>query len=438
MLPVEQYRKTVRRPYPPLQSFLFLKGFAKADYYKPFFNEPYALTEIIVTGDAWYCSDQQLDHIGELTMKAWDTPEGLAKVKELFFERERKLLATKDLVSFGLAFEEYQPAVLMISYSEKTLDIHLRTLLKEKINHVKVEQIMSDLNSPLEDNFYKKEELDLVTSLNLSHHVKKYAGLNARYGSEKVYTLDEAQKRLQGLDKKKWIKNYHREKEELKKRILEIKLLLGNADAHWVDVVQYSVYYRTQRADVLHLSTFNMLGELKKEAKRANLSYPEILQCSVDEIINRRLPSRTEIRNRQRANGFVLEKGQIQIVTGKEYERIRDYFPTSIKERRLLTGNTAYKGQVKGPVCVVYSLQDYEKFREGDVLVAAMTTPDMVPLVKMASAVVTDEGGITCHAAIIARELKKPCIIGTKDATAILKDTMVVEVDATAGTVRVL
>ncbi len=67
-----------------------------------------------------------------------------------------------------------------------------------------------------------------------------------------------------------------------------------------------------------------------------------------------------------------------------------------------------------------------------------MTTPEMVPVMKRAAAFVTDEGGITCHAAIVSREMKKPCIIGTKIATKVLKDGDLVEVDANRGIVRIL
>ena len=74
--------------------------------------------------------------------------------------------------------------------------------------------------------------------------------------------------------------------------------------------------------------------------------------------------------------------------------------------------------------------------RKGNVLVAAETTPDFVPAMKIASAVVTDQGGITSHAAIVSRELGVPCVIGTKIATKVLKDGEVVEVDAVKGIVR--
>ena len=78
------------------------------------------------------------------------------------------------------------------------------------------------------------------------------------------------------------------------------------------------------------------------------------------------------------------------------------------------------------------------KLKDGDVLVTNMTTPNYLVAMKKAVAFITDEGGITCHAAIIAREMKKPCIIGTKNATKVLKDGDLVEVDANKGIVRKL
>lgn len=75
---------------------------------------------------------------------------------------------------------------------------------------------------------------------------------------------------------------------------------------------------------------------------------------------------------------------------------------------------------------------------DGDILVTGMTTPDFLSAIRKSAGFVTDEGGITCHAAIVSRELKKPCIIGTKIATQILKDGDLVEVDANKGIVKIL
>lgn len=107
-------------------------------------------------------------------------------------------------------------------------------------------------------------------------------------------------------------------------------------------------------------------------------------------------------------------------------------------ETRELKGYGASRGVAKGMVKVINQVSDFEKFCDGDVLISSMTRPEMSIIMQKAVAFVTDEGGITCHAAIIAREMKKPCIIGTKIATQVLKDGMFVEVDANEGIVRIL
>ncbi len=101
-------------------------------------------------------------------------------------------------------------------------------------------------------------------------------------------------------------------------------------------------------------------------------------------------------------------------------------------------GQVACKGSARGTARVALSRKDIEKVQEGDILIAPMTTPDFLPAMKKAAAFVTDEGGLTCHAAIVAREMNKPCVIGTKIATRVFKDGDLIEVDATAGIVRKL
>jgi len=101
----------------------------------------------------------------------------------------------------------------------------------------------------------------------------------------------------------------------------------------------------------------------------------------------------------------------------------------------ILKGLGASPGVGAGKVVIVLDINDIDKVKEGDVLVTTMTNPDMVPAMKRASAIVTDEGGRTCHAAIVGRELGIPTVVGTKEATKKLKDGMLVTVDGTRGVV---
>jgi len=101
----------------------------------------------------------------------------------------------------------------------------------------------------------------------------------------------------------------------------------------------------------------------------------------------------------------------------------------------LVKGMAASPGVATGRVILVRTVEDIVGVKEGDVLVTVMTNPDMVPAMKKAAAIVTDEGGRTCHAAIVSRELGIPCIVGTKTATQVLKPGTEVTVDATRGVV---
>lgn len=99
------------------------------------------------------------------------------------------------------------------------------------------------------------------------------------------------------------------------------------------------------------------------------------------------------------------------------------------------SGLGASPGLATGRVVIYDVSMSLDVVQEGDVLVTEMTMPDMVPAMSRAAAIVTDEGGMTCHAAIISRELGTPCVVGTGNATEILKDGMEVTVDGTTGTV---
>ncbi len=109
--------------------------------------------------------------------------------------------------------------------------------------------------------------------------------------------------------------------------------------------------------------------------------------------------------------------------------------PAPEEGRVLVQGLAASSGRASGAVRVLSSPDQGDQFHDGEVLVAKMTSPDWVPLMRRASALVTDGGGITCHAAIVSRELGVPCVVGARVATTVLRDGEVVTVDGTKGVV---
>ncbi len=134
---------------------------------------------------------------------------------------------------------------------------------------------------------------------------------------------------------------------------------------------------------------------------------------------------------------WAIEKGKVYIVQSRPVTTIKGKVEevSEVEGKILVKGLGASPGIATGRVKVILSEDEISKVEEGDVLVTTMTTPDMVPAMKRAAAIVTDEGGMTCHAAIVSRELGVPAVVGTKEATKVLKDGMIVTVDGEKGVV---
>jgi len=134
---------------------------------------------------------------------------------------------------------------------------------------------------------------------------------------------------------------------------------------------------------------------------------------------------------------WATEKGEIFIVQTRPITTIKEATGEAhdIDAPILLSGAAASPGVASGPVKIVPDPSQIDKVLEGDVLVAEMTPPDFVPAMKRASAIVTDRGGRTAHAAIVSRELGIPCVVGCENATATLSDGQIITVDGSNGKV---
>ncbi len=134
---------------------------------------------------------------------------------------------------------------------------------------------------------------------------------------------------------------------------------------------------------------------------------------------------------------WALENDNIYIVQTRPVTTIKE---TTEKEPEIrapviLSGVSASPGLASGPTKIIHNASEIDRVLDGDILVADMTTPDFVPAMKRAAAIVTDRGGRTAHAAIVSRELGIPCIVGTDKATTKLSDTQIITVDGSHGKV---
>ncbi|WP_457614787.1 phosphoenolpyruvate synthase [Methanopyrus sp.] len=139
---------------------------------------------------------------------------------------------------------------------------------------------------------------------------------------------------------------------------------------------------------------------------------------------------------------WAIEGGEVYVLQSRPVTTIpeeeggeKEAEAEELEGKILVRGLGASPGIGTGKVRIVMDVDEIDKVEEGDVLVTRMTTPDMVPAMRKASAIVTDEGGITCHAAIVSRELGIPCVVGTGNATEVLEEGQVVTVDGERGVV---
>ena len=137
---------------------------------------------------------------------------------------------------------------------------------------------------------------------------------------------------------------------------------------------------------------------------------------------------------------WAMQKGRLYLLQARPITTLDNVDePTSSDNATdldvIVKGLGASPGMAAGSVKVIFDLDELDKIEDGDIMVTAMTTPDMVPAMKKSAGIVTDEGGVTCHASIISRELGIPCVVGTGEATSTLKDSQEVTVDGKKGLV---
>jgi len=186
----------------------------------------------------------------------------------------------------------------------------------------------------------------------------------------------------------------------------------------------------------------------QKFFKEVNLSNKLIPFCSFDEIskgVNYLKKNNVKIKKRIEGIVSLVDYNGNVIINYCDYYKFKEelnnyYLSKQNINQKLgsLKGQIGSPGKIRGIVKIILNINNSKKLQQGEILVTGMTRPEFVPLMKRSSAIITDEGGITCHAAIISRELRKPCIIGTKIATQVLKDGDMVEVDADKGIVKIL
>ncbi|MFA5183983.1 MAG: PEP-utilizing enzyme [Patescibacteria group bacterium] len=417
------------------------------------------------------------NHLGKKLMRQWSVDD---KKLSAFFARldkvDLKKLSSQELRKlYSSLTDHYHKAISYSSLidgfalgSDEIIQAEINKLLDQRGIVKGRGVIFSNLTASVHQSFINQAEIslftiaeriskfkDMASALNnpavkklIAAHAAKYCWIKNNYFDRHILTPAYFIKELRSILKSSV--NLQQEIRRIKdaplinkkeKQALLKKLAPSRSLRNLLAISEDFTYWQDERKKRTMLFTHYALCFLEEIARRFHIP-PAAVKClSQDEartILAGGKIDRAELTKRI-SHSFIYQKGEhYEILSGHTAENVAQQIfehqdQSHIQDFRGLTAST---GRARGLAKIVTSVKEIDKVKVGDILVAVMTRPDYIMGIKKAAAIVTDEGGITCHAAIISRELGIPCIIGTKIGTKILKDGDLIEVNANHGWIR--
>jgi phosphoenolpyruvate synthase/pyruvate phosphate dikinase len=353
---------------------------------------------------------------------------------------------------------------------EEVFSKHITKYLTDEIKKQKLDLIpdvvFAVLSTPLKRNYPAKEKEEFVKTAielkklskvtdkiikeKLKEHMEKYRWLPYGLGGpawDDEYFINKIKEEIKKETLEEELKTIKQEIPKIKEQKQEIleKLKIDLQHKELIRLAEDSIYIKAFTKDVMFFGYYAIESLLKEIARRLGINLRLIrrmLPWEIGEALKGKGVDKKELEERWKYSFQHVKDRKTTVYTGKEARKFveklnikREEEITSVKE---LKGTCARPGQAKGKVKIINGAKDLEKMNQGDILVSRMTEPEIIVAMKKASAIITDMGGITCHAAIVSRELGIPCVIGTRIATILLKDNDLVKVNADKGTVTIL
>lgn len=444
---------------------------------------PGGLTNVLGVGQGpvvrWHFDDDQFQRLGESVLRRTlrDAAAGGNHVRRM---RDRAAQAVQHLASFErLRFSTLDARQLRRCYQQflsaagGTVSIiyaplviegqlfgHAKRLVETNYRAGAFARRWASIVTPVEPIPVVRREYDWrvlassrrVTPQRLARYHRRYCWYGMRFVDDTPTTLADCS-RLLAAARRPAPQALRRYRDGLQRRRAEFRQTLrpfSRVERRFLRLVNGYSALRQER-DVYRGTAYYFGHFLYREIRRRyGLSWRSLLAYTTAELdgliaSGRRLPP-TEVQRRRRRFVYLLTGRRRRVVS--QSRLVAAVLKAQLGRSRtarpadgLLTGQGAYPGVVRGSVRVLRLhrlAQDLRRFRRDEIMVAESTKPEYVPAMRLAAAVVTNEGGITSHAAIISRELKIPCVVGTKVATQVLKDGDRVEVDAQRGIIRKL
>lgn len=401
-----------------------------------------------------YRASQKIEKKGLRIIKAVDkykninwaklTNKELAKTLEKFHDLESQLWGGPWFYGYYFFFND----IYLVKFKE-ILEKKLKDDFEKGWNH---------LITPEKITFIGQEKIALLKLAQASFknkkiakdkieaHLKKFAFVKKYYFWGRGFTFKEIEKRVREL-MKKGRKYIEEELKASKQTTPDLdKLPLSKNEKLIIKGFRKIAYASNFADEVTNYYVYHLRGLFDEMARRLKVAYEELVSMRFQEMQeslqnNKLAVPRTRLKQRIKDHALVFARDKVYVLSGQDLKEYRKIYQSKEKIGKIkeLKGTVAFRGgKIKGKTRIIASDKQVKYFQKGEILVTQMTNPTYLPAIQKASAIVTDEGGLLCHAAIVSRELKIPCIIGTKIATKALKDGMVVEVDADKGAVKII
>lgn len=475
--------KLVERRTCPLFHGLLRRGDTK-DFLSAALTRPVETSNIVAIGDSIYFSRQSHKGITDV-LESLVEEEGVSALEKL--SKRCQQIASK-LLEYVAAYEpctekaelesvyretekhfaQLSSYIVVTSATEKLLERNIKTLIQEKTGR-EDETYFQALTYPIERNASAREARDLLllagsvfetddlkrkdVEEKIQSHAEKYGWIATRCFFERPWDSDEVKNRMlqhieSGNAKEKYaqIQAHEQQAAHTTKEFIE-KHQLSAEEVKLILMVKEYVYLRTFRTEVLSHASMYMRSLITDIAHVSGIAFDDLIQLipqEIEQVFEGSLDvAKVSLLAKERRAGydFVFCNETSYIFSGTDRFLTEAHLGLTLENtdvEKEVAGSIAWKGSATGEVKIVKDTADIQKVSRGDILVAVMTFPHFAPAMERAAAFVTDEGGILCHAAIVAREMQKPCVIGTKKATQIFKDGDLVEVDAETGVVRIV
>lgn len=413
------WKPWLARPFYGFMVSLFEGGNAKK-YFKKLGIPNAEYTAWMSNGSQWYQSEELYEEIRP-ALEKWLKKHSLVEVTtklEKYYKKEKKIIKEysknpeKNLIKKAKHSQEVLKYCTTFIWLAHCLEhIFVEQLNREASKFVspdKLDEFIRLATSPKKLTATEKMDKAILSGSSLKKVVAEYGWTRCRDGFCDPYSLD---------DMRAYAKN-------VKPAFKHDKVIVPKELVKLISEASELVYFRTQRTDVFYELLYLSRPIFKALGNKYGINFSDLKYYPLPNLIAGkplRLPEKFSVIG-YKDKAFYFDNPLIKEIQQEQVIEVK--------------GNIAQKGKFVGTVKVVNNVNDLNKVKNGDVMVTFMTAPNFLPAMRLAGAFVTNEGGLTCHAAIVAREMRKPCVIGTKIATKIFKDGDRVEVDADTGVVK--